>query len=132
MSEKNREIVEKANALLADGKTEEFLLLCAEDIEWTLLAETPSTMKGREAIRAFMASSSKECSEPPKFTVDNVIAEGEFVVANGDMAMTSKEGETVPYAYCDIYRFQNGKIAELRTFINKTQAETTKENSAAA
>lgn len=130
MSEKNREIVEKANALLAEGKSEEFLLLCAEDVEWTLLAETPSTMKGREAIRAFMAST--QGSEPPNFTVDKVVADGEFVVANGDMTMKSKEGETIPYAYCDIYRFQDDKIAELRTFINKTQAETTKESSAAA
>ena len=130
MSEKNREIVEQANALLAEGKSEEFLLLCAEDVEWTLLAETPSTMKGREAIRAFMASS--QGSEPPKFTVDKVIAEGEFVVANGDMTMKNKESETVPYAYCDIYTFSDGKIAKLRTFVNKTQAETNKENSATA
>lgn len=130
MSETNKEIVEKANALLADSKTEEFLLLCADDVEWTLLAETPSIMKGRDAIREFMSSS--QGSEPPNFTVDNVIAEGEFVVANGDMTMKSKDGETVPYAYCDMYTFSEGKIAELRTFINKTQAETTKESTAAA
>ncbi len=116
--------------MLAEGKSEEFLLLCAEDVEWTLLAETPSTMKGRAAIGEFMASS--QGSEPPKFTVDKVIAEGEFVVANGDMTMKSKEGETVPYAYCDMYTFTEGKIAKLRTFVNKTQAEAKKETSAAA
>lgn len=130
MSETNKEIVEKANALLAESKTEDFLLLCTEDVEWTLLAESPSTMKGREAIRKFMASS--QGSEPPDFTVDKVIAEGEFVVANGEMTMKSKEGETVPYAFCDMYTFSEGKIAELLTFIHKTQAETTKESSAAA
>lgn len=132
MSDKNKEIVEKANALVAEGKTDEFLLLFAEDAEWTLLADTPIITKGREAIRAFMASSSPEGSEPPKFTVDKLIAEGDFVVANGDMTMKNKDGETVPYAYCDIYRIQDDKIAELRTFINKTQADTTKESSAAA
>ena len=130
MSETNKKIVEKANALLAESKTEEFLLLCADDVEWSLLAESPSTMKGREAIRAFMASS--QGSEPPNFNVDKVIAEGEFVVANGDMTMKTKEGETVPYAYCDMYTFSGGKIAELRTFINKTQIESNKESSAGA
>lgn len=130
MSETNKEIVEKANALLADGKSEEFLLLCAEDVEWTLLAETPSIMKGRKAIGEFTASS--QGSEPPSFTVDKLIAEGEFVVANGDMTMKTKEGETVPYAYCDMYTFTDGKIAKLRTFVNKTQAEAKKETSAAA
>ena len=130
MSETNKEIVEKANALLAEGKTEEFLLLCADDVEWTLLAETPSTMKGREAIGEFMASS--QDSEPPKFTVNNTIAEGEIVMSDGDMTMKSRDGEIVPYAYCDIYRFQDGKIAKLLTFMNKTQAGTKKESSAAA
>ncbi|MEQ1763971.1 MAG: nuclear transport factor 2 family protein [Pyrinomonadaceae bacterium] len=129
MSDTNKQIVKNANALLAKGNTEEFLLLCAEDVEWTLLADTPSTMKGREAIRKFMKSSPG--SEAPDFTVDKVIAEGEFVVANGNMTMKS-EGQTVPYAYCDMYTFSDGKIAELRTFINKTQAETEKESSAAA
>ena len=130
MSETNKEIVEKANALLAEGKSEEFLLLCTEDVEWTLLAETPSIIKGRKAIGEFMASS--QGSEPPNFTVDKVIAEGEFVVANGDMTMKNKNGQTVPYAYCDMYTFREGKIAQLRTFVNKTQAEIKKESSAAA
>ena len=65
MSDKNRGIVKEANALLADGKTEGFLLLCAEDVEWTLLGDSPTTMNGREAMRKFMASSTEEGSEPP-------------------------------------------------------------------
>lgn len=132
MLEGNRETVEKANALLAGGKQEEFLALCAEDVEWTLLSKAPSKMTGRDAIRKFMAATSKEGSEPPKFKVDEMIAHGEFVVAYGDMTMTTKEGETVKYVYFDIHRFEDGKIAELRTFVNKTQAETNKQSSAAA
>jgi ketosteroid isomerase-like protein len=130
MSQTNKEIVQRANALLTQGKTEEFVLLCADDVEWTLLAEPPSKMKGREAVRGFMASS--QGSEPPNFTVDNIIAEGEIVIANGDMTMKSKEGTAVPYAYCDIYRFRDGKITELLTFINKTPAKSKKGSSAAA
>lgn len=132
MSEKNKEIVNRANELVADGNIEEFLSLCAENIEWTLLADTPSTMQGLDAIRKFMASTSTEGSAPPKFTVKSVIAEAESVVANGEMTMTSKDGREVPYAFCDIYRFQDGKIAELLTFISKTQAETNRESSATA
>ena len=132
MSDKNREIVKHANWLLTDGLYDEFVLLCADDIEWTLLGDSPTTMKGREAMRAFMASTSPEGSEPPEFTVKNMIAEGEVVMSNGDMTMKSKNGGTVPYAYCDIYRFKDGKIAELLTFMNKTQAETKKESTATA
>jgi ketosteroid isomerase-like protein len=61
--------------------------------------------------------------EPPKFTVHNVIAEGDFVTAYGDMAMQDKDGEVVPYAYCDIYRFRGDKIVELSAFVIQTEAK---------
>ena len=132
MSETNKEIVEKANALLMDGKTEEFTLLCAEAVEWTLLSDTPTKINGRKGILKFMASTSPADSEAPKFTVLSMLAEGVTVISNGEMSMKSKDGELVPYAYCDIYTFSDGKIAKLLTFMNKTQAETKKESSAAA
>ena len=49
--------------------------------------------------------------EPPKFTVNSIIAEGDFVMVYGDMTMKEKDGKTVPYAYCDIYRFQTGRLS---------------------
>lgn len=132
MSDKNIEIVKQANALLMDGKNEGFILLCAEDIEWTLLGDSPTTMNGRDAIRKFMASTSPAGSDAAKFTVRNMIADGDVVISNGEMRMKSKDGELVPYAYCDIYTFSDGKIAKLLTFMNKTQAEANKETSATA
>ena len=71
-----------------------------------------------------MKSMAAEHPESPKFTVVNpVIAEGDFVVARGDMTMKDKDGKTVPYAYCDIYRFRGDKIVELRSFVIKTEAK---------
>ena len=55
--------------------------------------------------------------------VEPVIAEGDFVVARGDMTMKDKDGKTVPYSYCDVYRFQGDKIAELNSFVVKTEAK---------
>ena len=61
--------------------------------------------------------------EPPKFTVDNIIAEGDFVTAYGNMTMKEKDGNNEPYAYCDIYRFRDGKIVELNSFVIETEAK---------
>ena len=131
MSEKNKEIVEKVNALIAEGNTDGFLSLCAEDLEWQMVGE--KTTKGKDAIREWMGSMASENADHlPKFTVDNLIADGESVVANGDMTMKDKDGETVPYSYCDIYRFSDGKIAELKSFVIKTQAKTDNKHSATA
>jgi uncharacterized protein len=118
MSAKNKEIVEKVNASFAEGGVEGFLSHCADDVVWTMIGN--KTTKGKNAIREWLASMD---IEPPKFTVDNIIAEGDFVTAHGAMTMKEKDGKTVPYAYCDIYRFRDGKIAELNSFVIKTEAK---------
>lgn len=132
MSEKNKEIVRKANGLLAEGNTEGYLQFYAKDVKWTLLAGEPKVLNGIDAVREFMRESTKEGAAPPTFTVDNLIADGDTVISNGDMTMEGKDGERVPFAYCDIYKFRHGLIAKLVTFIAKTEAEPQTERSAIA
>jgi ketosteroid isomerase-like protein len=72
--------------------------------------------KGKAAIREFLAQ--MKDMEPPKFTVDQIIAEGDSVACCGDMTMKDKEGKVGKYSYCDVYRFtSDGKITELRSFV---------------
>jgi ketosteroid isomerase-like protein len=118
MSARNKEIVEKVNASFAEGGVEGFLSACADDVVWTMVGS--KTVKGKTAIREWMASMDME---PPKFTVNNIIAEGDFVAGYGDMTMKERDGKTDPYAYCDIYRFRDGKIVELSSFVIKTGAK---------
>jgi uncharacterized protein (TIGR02246 family) len=121
MSAKNKEIVRKVDAAFAENNVEGFLSFCADDVEWTMIGE--KIVRGKDAIRKWMASMN---AEPPKFTVANVIGEGDFVTAYGEMTMKDKDGETVPYSYCDIYRFRGDKIVELRSFVMKTKASASK------
>jgi prepilin-type processing-associated H-X9-DG protein len=118
MSVNNKEIVDKVNAAFADGSVEGFLSFCADDVVWTMVGD--KTVTGKDAIRQWMASMDME---PPKFTVAHVIAEGDFVMAHGDMTTKDKDGKVVPYAYCDLYRFRGDKIVELRAFVIKTEAK---------
>ena len=118
MSEKNKGIVEKVNAAFAQGSIEGFLSFCADDVEWTIVGD--QTVKGKDTIRKWMASMDPE---PPKFTVANVIAEGDFVVARGNMSMKDKDGKSVPYSYCDIYRFRGDQIIELSAYVIKNEAK---------
>jgi uncharacterized protein len=114
MSVKNKDTVERVNAAFAENSVEGFLSCCADDVEWTMVGD--KAVKGKDAIRSWMASMG---AEPPKFTVSNVIAEGDFVMAHGDMTMDERD-KTVPYSFCDIYRFRGDKISELRSFVIKT------------
>ncbi len=76
MSEKNKAILEEANAAIAEGNNEGLLSFCADDTKWTFVCD--KTLKGKEAVRQWMATM---YIEPPKFMVANLIAEGDFVTA---------------------------------------------------
>lgn len=116
MSENYKEIVKKVDASFAENRMEDFLSLCSEDIKWKMVGDT--TKKGKDSILEWM-SSMGEGMEPPKVSAKNIIAEGETVAAYGDMTMKNEKGEEVDYEYCDIYRFENGKINELTSFVMK-------------
>jgi ketosteroid isomerase-like protein len=112
----NKEIVEKVNAAFAEEGLEGFLSFCADDVEWTIVGE--KSVQGKEAIRTWIGSMG---TGAPKFIVDQVIAEGDSVVAHGSMTMTEKDGSSVPYAYCDIYRFRDARIIRMISFVIKTE-----------
>jgi uncharacterized protein len=115
MSDKNKAILEEANAAIAEGNYEGFLSFCADDMEWTFVGD--KTLKGKEAVRQWMATT---YVEPPKFRVAHFIAEDDFVTALGDITMKDEDGKTTDHSYCDIWRFRDGKIVKLRAFVIKT------------
>ena len=118
MSEKNKAILEKGNAAVAQGNYEGFLSFCADDTEWTFVGDR--TLKGKEAVRQYMATA---YLEPPKFTVDNSIAEGDFLTILGDITLKDEDGQAVHHSYCDVWRFRDGKIVELKAFVIKTEVK---------
>lgn len=82
MSEHNKAILKKGNAAIAEGNYEGFLSFCADGTEWTFVGD--QNPKGKEAVRQYIA---KAYIEPPKFTVANLIAKGDFVTALGEITI---------------------------------------------
>ncbi|MGB3223418.1 MAG: nuclear transport factor 2 family protein [Desulforhopalus sp.] len=117
MSEKNKAILEKGNAAVAEGNYEEFLSFCAEDTEWTFIGD--KTLKGIEAVRQWMTT--EYAAGPPKIIVANLIAEGDFVTAVGDITVLDKDENPILFSYCDVWRFRKGKMVELRAFVIKNE-----------
>lgn len=115
MTESNKAVLEKANAAIVAGDNEGFLLLCTDDIVWTEVGE--STLQGKQAVREWMKSA---YAEPPEFTVKQMVAEGDFVVALGDIVANDADGRPRQNAYSDVWRFRDGKMAELNAFVIAT------------
>jgi len=128
MSADRKAIVEQINNGFAENNLEKVLSFCTEDFVWSMVGDT--SVKGKDAIRKWMASMSPE---PPQFTVQQVVAEGDTVMTRGDMMMQeSKEDLPHSYAFCDIYRFKGDQVAELTAFVirtdrSKAHEETRKE-----
>lgn len=119
MSATNKEILTKANAAITAGDYEGFLSFCTDDTVWTFVGD--KTLHGKEAVRQWMAETYKK---PPRFNVTNLIAENDFVTALGSITMKEEDGRDARYAYCDVWRFREGKMVELMAFvINPTAQE---------
>ncbi|MUG92901.1 nuclear transport factor 2 family protein [Scytonema sp. UIC 10036] len=125
MSDKNKAILEEANAAIAQGNYEGFLSFCTDDTEWTFVGDR--ILKGKAAVRQWMAT---EYVEPPLNIVANLIAEGDFVTALGDLTIKDEEGKVAHYSYCDIWRFRGDKMVELRAFVIPAEVKAETSNAA--
>ncbi|HSU50861.1 MAG TPA: nuclear transport factor 2 family protein [Segetibacter sp.] len=114
MTENNKAVLEKANAAIMRGDNEGYLSHCTEDTNWEFVGDR--MLQGKEAVRQWMATT---YVEPPKFSVENLIAEGDFVTAIGKISMKDENGETASYSYCDVWRFRDGKMAGVKAFVIK-------------
>lgn len=60
-----------------------------------------------------------ELSAPPGFKVNHLISERDWLTALGEITSNDDEGNEVTCAYCDVWRFEDDKLAELRAFVNR-------------
>ncbi|WP_400193948.1 nuclear transport factor 2 family protein [Hymenobacter sp. B81] len=114
MPNANKTILQQANAAITAGDYEGFLAHCTDDTEWTFVGE--QTLRGKPAVRQWMATAYQQ---PPRFRVEQLIAEDDFVTALGTIVLPDESGQAVEHAYCDVWRFRDGKMAELRAFVIK-------------
>jgi ketosteroid isomerase-like protein len=128
MAVNRKEIVQRINEGFAENNLEKVLSYCTDDFTWTMVGD--STVRGKDPIRKWMASMDPQ---PPHFTIEQTIAEGDSVVTRGDMMMQErKDSPSTPYTFCDIYRFSGDKVAELTAFVIRTDKAHTGDRAASA
>jgi ketosteroid isomerase-like protein len=109
---KNITILHTANEFIAKGDYESFLAYCTAETKWVFIGER--ILHGKEEVRAYL----KEFyQEPPVFDVEKSIEEGDFVMVTGEIRLRNKDGKYDHFDYCDIWRFEDGKMAELKAFV---------------
>ena len=108
----NTAILHKANEFVKNGDYKSFLAYCTSNTKWVFVGER--VLNGKEEVRAYM----KEFYlEPPIFSVEKAIEEGNFVMVTGEIRLKNKAGKYEHFDYCYIWRFEDGMIAELKAFV---------------
>jgi len=114
----NTKILLDANQLVREGKYEEYLSYLTEDSKWVFVGER--TLLGKEAVRQYI----KEFYlAPPIFDMEKSIEQGEYVTATGNISLKNADGSYSHYSYCDIWRFDNGKLSEVTAYVIEKVAQ---------
>lgn len=112
MTPNPKSILEKANARMSAGDIEGFLAYCTDDTEWIFIGDR--TLKGKQAVREYLAAA---YGAPPRFHVDDYVAEGDLLTAVGEITITAPGGKSTHYHYCDVWRLRGDKLHQLRAYV---------------
>ena len=108
----NAQVLQRANEAITRGDHEAFLAFCTEDTTW--IFEGEQRLEGKDAVRQWMKESYRE---PPTFEVERMIEDGDYLAAIGEITLRDESGAPTRNTYCDVWRFQDGRMAELRAFV---------------
>lgn len=101
-----------ANEAVIKGDYEGFLDFCAENTKWSFVGDR--MLEGKEQVKQYMKDT---YLEPPKFDVKRIIEDGDFVTVIGEISLKNANGSYDHFDYCDNWRFESGKMAELKAFV---------------
>lgn len=113
MADDHKATLTNANAAVVEGDLDGFLVHCTDDTTWTFVGG--EELRGKTSVRRWLADAYRD--GPPRLTVDRMIAEGDFVTAIGEVTVHDADGTPTRSAYCDVWRFRDGRMAELRAFV---------------
>lgn len=106
---------------LALGNGEPLVTSLADEVEWTIIGQTvlSKTFKGKPAVLDFLGKFRDALVDGHiHIHVDNLLADGDYVVAQGHGEAMTHRG--VPYnnTYCWVYRFHNGRIVAITEYLD--------------
>ncbi len=122
----NKALIERAFAGTAKGDPTDFVGLFGDDIVWIVEGtskwsgrwEGLATVQGELVPRLF-----SRFATPYYNYADQIIAEDDMVVARVRGETTTHRGDAYDNSYCFVIRMKDGKIVELREYMDTALAE---------
>lgn len=127
ITERNRAIVTAAMDALATGDQSLFYDAFADDIVWRPMpvrGPWSHAVQGKEAARdQLFVPLRRQYADRYTNTATNIVAEGDIVVVECMGAVTLKSGEAYNNQYCFVIRMEDGRMKEVREYLDSALAE---------
>lgn len=120
-TEKNKEIVRRAIAAISQGDLDGFMADAADDVTLQVMGDIfppiqgkPKVLKGlRNALGARL-----ENGGAIAMTIDNLIAEGDYVAEQSRGVARTKDGKDYNNTYCRVWHITDGKIRMMQEYLD--------------
>lgn len=117
----NKQLMQNIFAEMARGNLNPFMDAMDEDTVWTWMGtgQWSHTFEGKESVANELLASVKETLKPPYQVIPHhFIADGDFVVIEHSGKNTTPDGRPYNNKYCWACRFSEGKLRELRGYMD--------------
>lgn len=121
----NKKLIRTMFAELSKGNAEGFLAALADDVRFTITGTTrfSGTMNGKkEVVDKLLVPLGAALAGGIAITIDNLVAEGDYVVMESRGQARAKSGKPYNNHYCHVFRAVSGKVQEVTEYFDTALA----------
>jgi len=119
--EQNKEIVRRAIAAISRGDMEGFLADTADDVTFSVMGTMFPPMQGKQKVLKGLRNAlvaRLENGGAIVMTIENLIAEGDYVAEQSRGKARTKDGKDYNNTYCRVWRITDGKIRVMQEYLD--------------
>ena len=117
----NKELVRGFFDDISRGNVQGALNRMADDLRFTLIGSTKLSgvyNSRKDFVDRIMAPLGAQLEGALTITIDNLIADGDFVVVQSHGKSTTRKGIAYNNTYCQVFRVGDGKIQEATEYLD--------------
>ena len=117
----SKQVLEHVYREASRGNSQPLLDALADDIQWTIIGSTElsGVYRGkREVTDSLLARLRSRLVTQVAFTIDRLIADGEYVVMQARGQATAVTGLAYDNTYCIVARIVDGQIREMTDYVD--------------
>jgi len=126
-AEQNKEIVRRAIAALSRGDMEGFLADAADEVTLTVMGSMFPPIQGKQKVLKGLRNSlvaRLEGGGAIAMTIENLIAEGDYVAEQARGKARTKDGKDYNNTYCRVWRITDGKVRSVHEYLDTELVRT--------